>query len=144
MGKLCQTCGLENPDEATACNNCGTLFSADKKQTCPCESCGASNPVGAITCEFCGAPLKKMPPSQVVTGTTPSPQNPRVQKPANPPFTQNKPPSQALSHPKTVPIKKKGKSYAKSIIASIFYAVFCLGFFGFLLWLIMFFFSAIP
>ncbi len=143
MGKLCQTCGLENPDDALACANCGTSFGIDEKQTRPCVSCGSPNPLGAIACEFCGASLKKPSLTQATANGAPVSQVSQVQKPGLPPPAPIKPQPKAITPAKPVSIKKKGKSRARSIITSIFYAAFCMGFFGFLLWLVLLFFSAI-
>ncbi len=146
MGKLCQTCGLENPDVASACKNCGTSFSIDESaaesQTPPCESCGSPNPLAATVCEFCGTPLKNFQPqsplpAQARISVAPFSQTPPVLKPDLTTPAPAKPQSQKFTPAKPVSIKKKGKSHAKSIIASIFYAVFCLGFFGLLLYLIL-------
>ncbi len=144
MGKLCQTCGLENPDDVLACNNCGTSFGAGESQTRPCESCGGPNKLGVSVCEFCGAPLKKLPPPQTTTSVAPVPQTPQVLQPGLPTTAPIKPQQKVIEPAKPAPVKKKGKSHAKSIIVSILYAAFCFAFFGVLLWLVMFFFPAGP
>lgn len=54
----CNSCGVDNPDTATYCLNCGRELKKGSNEV-KCKSCGTSNPDTATYCFKCGTELKK-------------------------------------------------------------------------------------
>jgi membrane protease subunit (stomatin/prohibitin family) len=55
---LCPKCGLQNPQTAKFCSNCGGSFPAPVTSGIACPKCGVSNPVGVKFCNSCGSSLQ--------------------------------------------------------------------------------------
>jgi len=140
MGKICRTCGFENPANASNCTNCGSILDTSENQTVNCKSCGAPNALTASVCEFCGTPLPKHTP-EIPPSASPAPNV--VLVPKTPTIlTINLPASPVVKpQPPVAPppplVSKQKSTHVKSIGASILYGCFCLGFFAIVVWIII-------
>ncbi len=153
MGKICKTCGLDNPSPARNCSRCGAFFDSKEVQALNCGFCGKPNPPTVEICEFCGAYLFKIPPESSKNGVfrrrraakgTTSPKDilpPSVEIRVLNPTPVNRVRFPVLPPKPSPPVKKLKGSYVKRILKSIVYGGIYVIFFGLVGWLLVLFLS---
>ena len=145
MGKICRTCGYKNSSNARRCTRCGGQLETSEIQTVNCGFCGTPNAMAVNYCESCGAHLLKRTPESpqvVISALTvrqvPEPSTtPTIDLSAPTIIKRKTPLMPPLPRVPAKPVKKPIGPRVLSISASILYGCFYLGFFGFVVWLII-------
>jgi hypothetical protein len=139
MGNMCKVCGTKNPSKTSTCFHCGAVLGMTAYQPVNCGFCGKINQPFAEVCECCGAYLLKRP-RLLSKSSSPS-------KDILPPSVEIRvlPPTPVyhvrFPHLPPPPVEKPKERHVKPLLKSIAFGSIYVGFFAFIGWLLVLFFS---